>query len=265
MPIRHPTPASALALAAALAALAASAPPSLADPAPTYVDAIGAPASDDPAAAKAAHDVLAGYPKAALSAGQDGWVVLNCQPDAHFAPKDCVVRNENPTGAGFGDAALALAAKTPANPAVTPPAGAVQVIEVLFCAAAPAAILPNLLLPLHWPRSPSLQHGPTDAQLDAAWPADARAKGISGRVVMNCSVALDGSLACKPLIEQPQGAGFGAAAAQLAPDYLAAPAQFDGQPRAGGFLQLTVNFGPKPPLPNPPMLASAAIRCKYRS
>ena len=175
MPANLASPASALALAAAFAALAASAPPSHADPAPTYVDAIGAPATDDPAAAKAARDVHDAYPAAALKAGTDGWVVLNCQPDAHFAPKDCVVRNEMPAGAGFGDAALALAAKTPPNPAVTPPAGAVQVIDVLFCAAAPAAILPNLLLPLHWPRSPSLQHGPTDAQLDAAWPADALA------------------------------------------------------------------------------------------
>ena len=57
---------------------------------------------------------------------------------------------------------------------------------------------------------------PTAAQIDAAWPAAAKAAHQTGKVVLDCKLQPDGHLrACKTLSETPAGAGFAQAAMSL--------------------------------------------------
>src|SRR5580658_4374393 len=56
--------------------------------------------------------VLGFYPQAALAAGVGGEATLLCARTEHGALVDCKLREEQPTGQGFGAAALALAAQS---------------------------------------------------------------------------------------------------------------------------------------------------------
>ncbi len=72
---------------------------------------------------------------------------------------------------------------------------------------------------------------PDAADVLAVWPSAAWIKGLGGRAVISCRVTLQGALAdCSVNREEPVGAGFGAAAIALSPQFLMKPGIRDGKP-----------------------------------
>jgi len=61
-------------------------------------------------------DVVRFYPPAAKAAGQEGRATIACRVDGEGRLGTCQLINEAPVGAGFGDAALALAARFQMKP-----------------------------------------------------------------------------------------------------------------------------------------------------
>jgi len=62
-------------------------------------------------------DVVDAYPDRAWSRRASGNAVLNCQVTAKGRLTDCLPKSENPSGYGFGSAALSLASKFEVAPA----------------------------------------------------------------------------------------------------------------------------------------------------
>lgn len=72
-----------------------------------------------------------------------------------------------------------------------------------------------------------------DAQTFADhFPVLALVQGLSGRVVLSCDVAVDGSSACAVAEETPPATGFGAAALAVSRDWQFSPRAENGQPVA---------------------------------
>jgi hypothetical protein len=60
---------------------------------------------------------------------------------------------------------------------------------------------------------------PSNAEVEAAWPAQAKVKGIGGSAVAHCLVDIGGELSdCRIMLERSRG-GFGAALISLAPRF----------------------------------------------
>jgi TonB family protein len=234
----------ALRLAGGLAA-AALASSAIADPA--------RPPSPSPNAATiGVNDPTASYyPLAALRSGVDGAAVIRCARNAHLAVRDCTLVSETPAGQGFGAAALAMAAKSADNPkvddaqaAARPPAD----IEVRFSAHAAPAVQPDLTSIAHLFGKPTIIAQPTDAQVQAAYPARALSDQIRGGAAIDCIVTITGALSsCHVSGEAPVGYGFGQAALDLAADYKLRPRTLDGEPVGGAQVRITVGFAPNDP------------------
>lgn len=91
----------------------------------------------------------------------------------------------------------------------------------------PAAAVAETVVP-DWVKKP------TSDDLDAAWPASAKARGISGKATLICEVNLTGGLEkCRADSETPAGEGFGAAALMLVPSFLMTPRVENGKPVRG--------------------------------
>ncbi|MDX2277126.1 MAG: energy transducer TonB [Hyphomonadaceae bacterium] len=74
------------------------------------------------------------------------------------------------------------------------------------------------------------------------YPRRALERGVSGNVLLDCSVAVSGRLSCAIASEDPSGWGFGAASLTAAREFQVAPATADGQPTAGGRLRVPINW-----------------------
>jgi len=61
------------------------------------------------------------------------------------------------------------------------------------------------------------------------YPARALGRGVEGRVVLDCSVSTQGSLACAVVSETPSNWGFAEAALRISRDYRMVPAMRNGQ------------------------------------
>src|SRR5574338_1273234 len=92
---------------------------------------------------------------------------------------------------------------------------------------------------------------PDAASLSDHFPAVALARGESGRAVLSCAVAADGSAHCTSVEETPANAGFGAAAASLAQGWRFTPRMENGQAVAST-VRIPVSFQN----PSPRMSAS---------
>jgi protein TonB len=91
--------------------------------------------------------------------------------------------------------------------------------------------------------SPGWIRLPSDAEIAAAYPAAARRRGVSGRAVIACRLNENGRLTgCQVAEEAPAGQGFGAAALSLAGRFQMTPLYPDGQPVAGGAIQVPIHF-----------------------
>jgi protein TonB len=60
------------------------------------------------------------------------------------------------------------------------------------------------------------------------YPVRALARGVEGRVVLDCAVSTTGNLTCAVLSETPRNWGFAEAALRISRDYQMVPAMRDG-------------------------------------
>lgn len=104
---------------------------------------------------------------------------------------------------------------------------------------------------------PQTLREPTDAQVQAAWPADAKGRGIEGEAVLGCTISVRGRLGgCSVIQETPSGQGFGQAALGLASHYQYQPARISGRAFPSR-VRLSFSFrspsSPAGPLTRPPL------------
>ncbi len=80
-------------------------------------------------------------------------------------------------------------------------------------------------------KSPDWLRRPSPQELLAVYPREAMQRGLSGSATISCIVTAQGGLRnCEVASEKPAGAGFGAAALALSPQFLLRPATRDGVP-----------------------------------
>jgi TonB family protein len=197
--------------------------------------------------------IAAWYPAGAKAKGLEGEATISCRRMPHGAPAGCFVVSQSPPGAGFGDAALVIAARAKDDPSVDVPAPYVQAyhpITFSFRLKPTLSIEPNLLLP--YAVQPSEWFGPPDAGDDLShyYPHRAQRLGIPGRAVLDCRAFADGHLDdCAVASESPPDQGFGHAAVLMA-------RKFKVKPGPGGRLVIPIDFAlPTKTPPPPPVLA----------
>ena len=98
-----------------------------------------------------------------------------------------------------------------------------------------------------------MQKAPSFADLVAAYPEPARAKGLEGRVMLNCAFDAYGRLGhCQVINEIPMGAGFAKAAIALSARFEGPTTLANGHNIAGSRAQFWIKFAPD-------MLAAANV------
>jgi protein TonB len=96
---------------------------------------------------------------------------------------------------------------------------------------------PAPLVEVHWVAAPS------GADIAAVYPPTAVAAGKGGAVLLECQVAVEGSLsACRVQIEDPVGLEFGEAALELAPLFKMTQVAPDGSATAGRTIRIPILF-----------------------
>ncbi len=90
-----------------------------------------------------------------------------------------------------------------------------------------------------------VRRAPSFADVVAAYPAQARAKGQEGRALLGCAFDALGRLGhCQVTTEMPMGAGFGKAALGLSGLFEGPATLANGHSVAGGRVQLWIRFAP---------------------
>jgi hypothetical protein len=180
--------------------------------------AIAAPSSSpDP--------LLAYYPRSALDRGVSGLVSLSCGRTEHGGFTDCHITRESPSGEGFGEAALALAAKAVECPTMTAKPTEKQDQGIVFAfSAKPLFITPDVLRP-DWPITTGRWlRRPTGDDMAFNYPRGAAMNHVSGHATMVCSTKKTGDMnRCLVLDETPVGYGFGAATLAVSREFRVAP------------------------------------------
>jgi len=95
-------------------------------------------------------------------------------------------------------------------------------------------------------RGPVIVRGPTQGEILALVPPEARAARQAGRASVNCEIQLDTRLdQCRVVSETPAGFGFGQAALTIAPRYFRfrPPVSAAGQTMSGARVTVYVEFG----------------------
>jgi hypothetical protein len=171
------------------------------------------------------------YPQAAMRQNVMGHATLDCVV-RQGGLLDCNVADEEPAGWGFGEAALQAAqgfrigdrtqdGQATLSRHVRLPMSFRLDFPVPPVAEAPPEVRAFLLAEGQrraiWEAAPNY-----DAVL-AAYPAEARRRGVRGRAVLSCRIKLDRTLNCEGARETPTGYGFLAAALRLAPSFRLAP------------------------------------------
>jgi TonB family protein len=197
------------------------------------------------------------WPRAALEKGLNGRAGITCTTTTQGALRDCTVVHEEPPGAGFGQAAIALSPQFMMNPKVCDgrPVEANVYIPVNFTgltgprrsAGAPM----GSRIPVQNPDGPSLidrpvwVEAPTYEQVVAAYPTGTRASRTPGHVALRCSFGGDGRLrGCDVISEVPTGRGFGAAAQTLSRHFVGAATDLRGRNVRDNFTVVAFTFDP---------------------
>lgn len=185
--------------------------------------------------APAVAEVAAAYPAKARAKGVGGAVVVSCTAGREGALLRCLRLKEDPTGYGFGLAALKLVR----GMKVTGAAGDAEVVV-------PVRFAPELLQPGFRATTPVWSATPSAADFQATVPKQEGGPN-DVRVTLVCDVQAGGVLAgCVVDREEPAGQGFGAAVLALAPKFRVAPWSAEGLPVVGGKVRLPVRYEMKP-------------------
>ncbi len=165
---------------------------------------------------------IAGPPPAELAKikpSGPGRAIVQCHVDEMGQLSACAAFQEFPAGSGYAQRLASLAPLYRMRPEVVKtdhPDGKAFVIDSNDMASD---------TPASWIRRPR----PED--LMAVWPKAAWSRGLGGRAMITCMVAVQGTLYdCFPIVEAPAGMNFGAAAVALTPQLLMKPALRKGEP-----------------------------------
>lgn len=159
-------------------------------------------------------DFSAAYAKV-VKPGSFYRTAITCKVGDDGELDSCRVLLETPAGSGFGAAILALTPKYQRRPPGPRDPREVTIVDDWSGADTFT----------DWRKKPSAE------DIVAVFPKDAYRRGISGKASINCVVTVQGALSdCLVLEETPVGAGFGAAAIALTPQFLMKPAQSKGVP-----------------------------------
>jgi TonB family protein len=206
-------------------------------------------------------DVIEVYPKHALSKNLSGHVVIRCGLTRDGALKDCTPITEQPSGEGFGNAAVSLSKRF--STTVGKVSGSLlQSLRLdLPVQFAPPSSIPSVRMLANYDWTRQLD---SKAVIDA-FPGKAADAGLkTGRVVVDCTVAAGGDLtACTAVSEDPAGMDFGPSAVGVAQALAVNPWTQDGLPAEGAHLKFAIRFvrsepepagtsTPSPPSPSTP-------------
>lgn len=167
------------------------------------------------------------WPRAARFSGVEGWASLWCTVTVEGRTTACTLGRESQVGLGFGEAALKLAPLhrfTPGRKAGAPAAMSIPIMVGFSCDARCRPFEGEGATPGEWTAVP------TPAQVQAAYPASAKARGVAGAARLTCTQAPAGELReCRVLAQSPVGEGFGAAALALADRFRARPSAYSSR------------------------------------
>ncbi|WP_426009404.1 TonB family protein [Caulobacter sp. DWR2-3-1b2] len=172
------------------------------------------------------------YPPSAKAKGLQGKAVIACTTSEQVIWA-CKLDSEEPTGEGFGAAALALAKHYEGSPTARDQSSS-YAAEQEFVFALPKPKTAHVRGTAY--QLPLQAAGPSLDALYDAWPRAARFGGTEGSAKLWCTVTREGLLqACTIAEESAPGLGFGEAALKLAPLFRFAPALKGGTPVAMSF------------------------------
>lgn len=205
-----------------------------------------------------AQDLISVWPRDALRKGRGGKALITCVVTVVGALRDCIVANEDPQGAGFGLAAIALTPQFQFRPATVggKPVESKVNIPIDFQTHEPVAIdnhaaLTGTRMPVaHLNVGKNITQvtwmaAPAYADVSAAYPAKAREAHVGGLVTLSCKFGLQGNLSdCDVARETPTGLGFGRAAKGLAKAFMGPTNDPTGASVAGATTQIVMAFSP---------------------
>ena len=180
------------------------------------------------------------WPRAERFSGVEGRASLWCTVTVEGRTDACTVGQESRPGQGFGAAALKVAPLyrfAPARRNGVPVAMSIPLQVDFFCDARCRRFEGGRRAPGDWVSVP------TPAEVRAAYPAAARARGLAGQARLDCLPTNGGALTdCRVAVEAPAGQGFGAAALKLADRFRAAQTDYPER------LSFSVAFDDRPGL-----------------
>lgn len=175
----------------------------------------------------------------AMRAG--GWATVRCTASREGRMRDCQVVQEYPAGSGFGQVAQAVAPRVQWNPV---PAKVAVPVSVTLSLAFSVDGTDTRAVRMAKVENPEWLKKPTAEDLRVVWPVEAYLRGKGGNATISCEVSVAGLLTkCTVASETPTGAGFGAAALALAPQFLLTPMKIEGVPQPGGTVRIPLKFG----------------------
>lgn len=194
-------------------------------------------------------DVLAVWPSPAWAKGLGGRAVISCRVTLQGALANCSVLSEDPAGAGFGLAAIALSPQFLLKPGIRDgkPVESTATIPIVFQP-------PGIATGTHIPGAGTLGYSttlthvnwiaaPTYDEVVAAYPEKARLKGLGGRATLDCEFRPGGGLGdCNMIQEQPKGQGFATAAKVLAERFVGPETLSNGASTKGVSTQIAFVF-----------------------
>jgi len=182
------------------------------------------------------------YPDEARRKGLSGSAKIECVVTVEGKLDQCVVLEETPSDAGFGQAALRLAPYFLMRPRTVdgvPTGGAAVVIPMRF--ALPGALEPGASeTTTHLLSAPVWASQATPAQVAAAFPRDRLATTDEEHVTLRCKVLADGGMGrCSTAEDDPS---FRAAALSLAKDYRLDPVASEKPMPDETYVDLSIRF-----------------------
>jgi TonB family protein len=195
-------------------------------------------------------ETAAAYPERAAAEGLGGSATIRCALTEYGRLRACTTLSETPRGYGFAKAARSLSERFVLAPA--PDDVELRGVETQYM----VTFAPEMLDPdRRVIGKPQWTQLPSSGSVADGYPAEARAKGISGaRVVMHCVVGAGGTVQdCQVTSEEPGEFGFGQAALALAPHFRLSVWTEQGQPTVGGRVTLPIRYQLPPettPAPN---------------
>ncbi len=192
-------------------------------------------------------DAAATYPRAALLAMQSGETDLSCDWADGGKVTDCTVTADPVSGAGFGDAAVAILKENglvsdPGRPPEEFKAGKDLRVRATWQALpSPCAVIDGTM---HSDVLECASFVGIEGLRDM-YPEKAIADGTGGRATVDCTVVDEaGHVGCTVAGEQPTGYGFGPIVVKIMQKYLRVRPKVAGTMMSGATFQASLAFTP---------------------